>query len=235
MKKIIKSIFAYVVCVFSLVSIFGCSCSKSIDVMYTIKVENETETTKKHKLAGLTILNKKYREPIDTPCYTKNGELIRDAQEVYECYDIEGNKFEKATHNRKEKIELSRGISLDYTETNPNKYVSTKTEAPAEEKYSLIYTFIITNYDTSSIYIKEFDVNTIINGQIKEDGLLKISAQFDCDKLVAMDGNENKKYYKLDKEDELCITVEIKGLLKKHAKKKVEEFNLNIPLVVRYN
>ena len=236
MKKVIKSVSAFVICLCSLISVFGCSCAKAIDVKYTVNIENAVETSKVHKLSGLTIINRKYREPFDTPCYSKNGdkyELIEDAQEVYECYDSVGNKFEKATHNRPEKLELNREVNVTYQSSDRiNSYSSSKIEVPTNSSHSLIYDFKFTNNDSEAIYIKVFDVKTIVDNQLNEEGLLKVSAKFTYGQIVTID---QENYYKLNANDKLLITVQIQGLLKKHAKKGVKELNLNIPLVVRYN
>ena len=236
MKKIIKLVCTFVICMCSLISTLGCSCAKAIDVKYTVSVVNEVETSKIHKLSGLTIVNRKYREAFNTPCYRKNGdkyELIQDAQEIYECYDNVGNKFEKATHNRPEKLELASEINVTYMEpSRANNYSSSKIEVPTNSSHGLIYDFTFTNNDSETIYIKVFDIETIIDNQLKEDGLLKVSAKFTYDQIVLI-GEEN--YYRLDGNDKLLLTVKIQGLQKKHAKKGVKQLNLNIPLIVRYN
>ena len=148
-------------------------------------------------------------------------------------YDSVGNKFEKATHNRPEKLELNREVNVTYQSSDRiNSYSSSKIEVPTNSSHSLIYDFKFTNNDSEAIYIKVFDVKTIVDNQLNEEGLLKVSAKFTYGQIVTID---QENYYKLNANDKLLITVQIQGLLKKHAKKGVKELNLNIPLVVRYN
>lgn len=78
MKKIFKSLCAGLICLVSLVSTAGCSCSKEkIKINYNIEVftadgENGAIT---EKLTVKAILTKKFAEPAGTPCY-KRGEFI---------------------------------------------------------------------------------------------------------------------------------------------------------------
>ena len=72
MYRIFKSLFVSFLFIFTLISNFGCSSSKSVKIKYTVNVikENEEEA-KMHNLGMSVVLNKKFRESIDTPCYEK--------------------------------------------------------------------------------------------------------------------------------------------------------------------
>ena len=234
MKKIFKLMSACIMMVVCLVASSGCSCAKPMNVYYTVNQSNENkENTVKAKIEVRNILNLKYREPADTPCYKKvegSYELIEDARGIYECYDSEGNYFEKATYNRKEKEQLENEFPIRYNQDTVS-YKSSKTAVPKNENYSLIYEFIITNKEETTIYLREITVNDILKDQIKdEDNSLNII------KITLPSGTEvidNKEYYRIDANQKINIIIEIQELTTKDSAKKAKDLNLNIDLVVK--
>ena len=230
MKKIFKFISISLVCVFSLITSFGCSCSKKIDAQYTVDITASDMSVIK-EFDSYTNIFKKFREPADTPCYkkTKDGyELIEKAAEVSKCYDAEGNKFEKATISKADKVLVESEVSL-FTQDSPNTYTSKVRELPSNKNRSFVYYFYFYNGNKNEIYIKTFDVRTIANNQIKDSSLLKVNIVDGENAKTTLNGEE---YYIVGSGDTACIIVEVKGFTKKDVNKGVKTLNLNIPIVI---
>lgn len=233
MKRMFKILCINLVCIFSLIATFGCSCSRVMNVYYEINISNENGEENTSNLSITTIITKKFRAPVNTPCYKKVGdsyELIKDAEGISECYDENGNYFERATYALAEKVELDKEFPVT-TRNNLKTYTSSKYEMPKEEKHSLIYEFKIKNHGTESIFIKEFGIQEIVNGILKEESMSKVVVTMPMSNLIVENENE---YFKIDSDKEIVIKVEVKGLkVKDSSNKKTKDLKLNLPIVIK--
>ena len=106
MKKFFKSLCACLVSVFSLISVYGCSCSKPMDVYYTINLSNEDSSSERATIGVKTTITKKFREPADTPCYEK----------IITTYTFDEG-YTKVTYGNNQEIPVEIGIKNGKTDT----------------------------------------------------------------------------------------------------------------------
>lgn len=289
MKRILKNILLSCICVFTLVMNVGCSCSKPMNITYTVSSgQGDKDTELKSLIAVVATVEKKFREPADTPCYRKMKagknkpafvELI-NTQEKYqcygsdcykkadsgyvvittaeiskciegsikcyekvektyykllekpdgisECYTKDGKYFERATFEAVEKVELSNHRVLS-TKENIKSYNSEKQVVPSEKKYSLIYSFTITNKESTTIYIEALDFQTITNGIIKEKSYSKLEITQPSN-MVFMN---NRYYYQINPNSAIVLKIKIQNLLNTDTINKSKDLNLNIPIIVK--
>lgn len=222
MKKFISKIAVSLVCVFCLITAFGCSCSKKFEVYYSVNVsEGENQSFDENLMVKAEVIQK-FREPANTPCYKKvednKYELIQDASEVSECYTSEGQQFEKATHKLVESKVLSEYFPIyqetDAEKTKPSAYTSESIEFPLD--YSLIYKFTIKNYNDDpwgddegiSLYVKSVSLEELVGKSIKEESLSKVKVTLPSNVVE----REGVSYYEIGAKESIEIIVEIKGL-----------------------
>lgn len=243
MKKFCFKILMSLICVITFIGASGCACSKNIDVYYHAKITNESGENVKKKLEVKVETGIKYRENMNTPCYKKVDdrlELIEDARNVCDCYDKDGNYFEKATFTKAEYEKLDetyimnneyydRGISVES--------ISKKTKLPKKGTYSLYYTITLHNYDAryqtgnlQEYYIKALTKEEILGGLLTEKGLEKI--EFTAPQVEAtFDG---QSYYFLEKQESVVIKIGLKNLTKEDFElTKMKELKLNFDIVIR--
>lgn len=241
MKKILKYLsfsFIFATC---LLSIFGCGCTKPLELKYSINIEGEYfeaiegDTEKPNiKLDIITIITKKFREPGNTPCYKKvedRYELIEDASEVAYCYDVNGNEFEKATILNTDKLELNREVSIfSGKEEKSKSFTSSEIyEVPKDNNHTLIYEFKITNKEAFPVYIKEIIKEEVYNNNLTEGGLEKVTIK-NPESLVAVDAYD---YYLIDPNSTISIIIELKGLTNKDTKNSDKEMTMNLHLLAK--
>ena len=236
MKKFSLKVMMVLICVFSLVTVFGCSCSKPAKVMYAIKVTKSDGSVFDENMEVKALIKKKFREPANTPCYEKidddSYELILDASEVSQCYDANGNKFEKATHNMAEDAKLDERYPIHQrtNEVPVNEAFSSLLEVPSNGQYSLIYIFTIENRSNEMMYIKALTKADILAGVVKEEALDKITVKQDSDISII----NNVEYYAILGDSEFEIKIEIKNLLLEDLDtSKSENLVLNINLEIK--
>ena len=239
MKKILtKSLIAFV-CFICLIANVGCSCAKSASVKYTVTVGKEDNSLFTESLDVKTVIKKKFREPIDTPCYKLEDDeyvLIEDADEVYQCYDKDGNEFEKANYNRDEFAVLAEENPIYRKSSNkpaPNNYESKTQTMP--DKYSLVYEITIQNYniyDESVIYFKLFDESDFFDESVKQELFnekIFVDIEFENTQIF-----EQQEYYALNNREKVKITIEFKNLVTSDLSKESEGIlTFNIPIVIR--
>lgn len=229
MKRIFKFISFSFVNLFLIISMFGCSCSRKMNIYYELKIENENEVVSSLEIE--TTITKKFREAVDTPCYKKVGdkyELIKDASEIYKCYDKDGNYFEKATYDRVDKLELKKEFPVTST-NNVKHYESDKITIPDNADYSLIYKFIIKNTNKEVTYIEKFGIEEILNNVLKDESVSKVTVKTPTDTVVI---NE-KECFLINKNSSISITVELKDLkVKDSLDKRTRDLKLYIPINV---
>lgn len=242
MKKIsLKSMFVFV-CLFSLIVTFGCSCSffsKLAKVSYKVEVTLENSNVFDQKISVSTVIKKKFREPIDTPCYKKVGdgyELILDANEVYQCYDAVGNKFEKATYNREESVVITNAFPIPMDKANQERstsYQSSVMDVPKKE-YSLIYEIEIKNYNSKEvIYVKNIEKEDVFGNSLNAESIGQtVFFKVECDDYKLFD--DDSVYFKLGKNESAKVIIEIKNLKEKELSEESEGvLNFVIPVVIK--
>jgi len=234
MKKIMKLIGLNLVCFICLISVFGCSCSRPMNVFYEIKIKNENlEVTETAKINIKTVITKKFREPADTDCYKKVGdsyELIENSEGVVKCYDVEGNYFEKATASMAEKKVLKEEYPINVN-NNLKEFKSDVSEIPKNKLHSLIFDFVIENTEKDTIYIQTLNLNTILNGMIDDESLSKITLNLPNDNLIVLD---DKEYYEIDSWESITISISFKNLTTKDfVDVRNKKLKLNIPIVFK--
>ena len=307
MKKFFKNLCACLISVFSLISVSGCSCSKPMDVYYTINLSNEDKSQERATIGVKTTITKKFREPAGTPCYEKitttytfdegytkvtygdnqeiaveegtktvdekkvkykliyvNGRayeisddksniidrldktikiginkkrqfkldsfsLLKNSEGVSECYNEKGEYFERATYKKAEKTILATEYPITVANGKTN-FESTKYSVPKETNYSLIYQFDIDNQGTSIVNIKTFNANSILNGQLNEEGLKKVTVSIPTNNIVVIDDVE---YYQLEPQGSITVTIQIKGLIQSDSVEKQSNLNLTFNLIAR--
>lgn len=235
MKKIFKFISLNLMFILCIVSVCGCGCSKPLNINYAVKVEGENI----QYLEIRTVVTKKFREPADTACYekTENGyKLIEDAEEISNCYDKDGNQFEKATYKNFDKVELDRFFPK-IVGSSTKKYTANKNyEVPENEKYSLIFEIEVRNKDVNLdnqteivMFVKELYAKDLFGDQLKEDSLKKVSITYPKE----MQAIEENDYFVLRPNSSITFKIELKGLTNKDTSKKVENITLNFPVILK--
>jgi len=244
MKRFILNICVCFICFVSIIATSACSCSKTIQTYAEVGVsEIDSKQFFDFNFEIKLIVEQKYREPANTACYEKVEDefvLIKDASYISDCYDAEGNYFEKANHKLAEKKVLSEEVIFDL-ETQDigdvENYISQKNEIPEEEKQSLIYRVIVENKDkwfngigNNSFYVKELKAEDILNGLIKESSLDKV--QFTMPEATESIDGESYIYVKANSSIEFI--VELKGLTEDDLElSKGTDLKLNFDLNLR--
>lgn len=288
MKKIVRllSICLVLACC---VVVSGCSCASPMKVSYSISTADGTN------MEVRAIVTKKFREPVDTPCFKKvdggksgyskletseeiqacfNGSIkcykkvkdglfkskyveITDILElnrcedefdcyekadvtyykelkypegISECYNAEGEPFERATYEKAESVELDNRLAV-YPMLNRYMYESSIEQVPSNPNYSLIYTFSVENKDSRKMYIEAIEYNVVTQGIVKESSASKVKLTLPENRVFM----NNKFYYVVEAGSTITIKIEVKNLLTSDsAKKKTKELQLIIPLTVAY-
>lgn len=284
MKRMFRLLSISLVMVCCLVA-SGCSCASPMNVRFNVTTE-ENGGNLKSDISIVATLNKKFREPANTPCYKKmkkgwveldniaeryqcktsdcykkkNGKyeklasneimaciegsitcyekvaqtyykLLEKPEGIYECYDAEGNYFERAIYNRAEKVKLSSETVIS-KKNNKLSYESEITKVPSEKNYSLIYEFEIKNNGSTKKYIEALEYDLITGGIIKESSAHKVKLTLPENRTFSE--NENKYYYVLNGEETITIKIEVKYLLTSDINKKgIKDITLNIPIVLK--
>ncbi len=245
MNKILKKISACLVAIVCVLGCFGCSCERQLSVKYSAKVERENsfENFSDQLLVG-ALVEKKFREPANTPCYEKvDGEmvLVKDAN-VRTCYDETGkNKFERATIGYVEKVELERNVMISTVNGKDQRSFTSK-GTKTSEKYSLIYTIEIRNNESSkSIYIKKdkLTIESIFGDQLKQEAIDngKVSMYIENQSSVT----EEDGYYNLKSTHSLTynnsyivLVITVKNVTNKDLKdSRNKTLNLNLDVIVK--
>lgn len=244
MTKLLKKLSIFFVAVMCMISCFGCSCARRLSIKYTVQVSNEDGTEEfKHDLGATMKVEKKFREPANTPCYKKVGdtyELVEDSS-VSVCYDSTGEKkFERVTVGKIEKLELENNSVINtHNGKDIRNYESSYTKIPDNELYSLIYTFELVNMSKDDkIYIQEVGLSKegILGEKLKEDSLEnKVEytiegANVDADtKYYYLDG-----YGKSGSYQKMKITIVLKYLTNKDsADTRNKNLNLKFNIVIK--
>ena len=235
MKKIMKFICFSLMFVISLSVVFGCGCSKPLNVSYSINLINEdANDTETKNIEIRTIVDKKFREPANTACYQKvedKYELIPNAEGVSICYDKDGNKFEKATYKNVDKLELDRVFPM-LENSGISSYTSKKSyELPENQQHSIIFEFEVRNRQGDDLFIKEFTAKDLFGDQLNESGLKKVTITAPK-KMYGEQGNESD-YYLLEEDSEITFKIELKGLTNKDTKKNVKDVTFNLALILK--
>lgn len=236
MKKYFKKIVALCVCLFSIVSVCGCSCSRPASVNYKITVSEDTKA-----LQIRALVEEKYREPAGTPCYKKekdgNGQdkyVLVTESGVSECYTNTGEKFERATYKLVDKKTLDEKYPIN-RDRSEIEYTSSTQKALENEKYSLIYTFEISSFskDEKVIYFEAITAESILGYQVKEDSLEKITITYPTEWYKKNNANgEAKDCMKVDNDTTVVIKIEIKNLVNSDLTSKGNlQLNLNLNIV----
>ena len=286
MKKMFKILTICTMFVCCLIT-SGCSCAKPMNISYTVKVTKSSGDDLEANIDVFATLTKKFREPIDTPCYKKMekgyieltviseryqcytsdcykkvgrkeyekmtkddlevsrciaGEfkcyeyventyykLLKNPEGISECYDADGNYFERATYDLAEKVEVEKSTKVISTTNDKFSYNSNSNTIPNNKNYSYIYDFRIKNNENQTMYIEALDFGTIIGENIKEESAKKI-------KITQPSNIEfiyNKFYYVIDAKSEITVTIEIKNLLTSDTKEKTKDLNMNILITVK--
>lgn len=235
MKKLMKNISICLMTILCVCACFGCSCEKRLKIRYTASVakENEFDDLQNIKLYMESYVEKKYREPASTPCYTKEGTLVtKDG--VSNCYTIDGVPFEKATAGKleKTKVEEQRMIAVGYENNEQKDFKSDYITMPNNKNYSMIYKFKIINRGNSTIYLTEecLSEEKILGGVFKEE--VKQSGKLNFDGVkgskVTLDG---KTYYALGSGSEISVSITLKDLTNKDlidSRNKTLDINFNL-------
>ena len=95
MKRVLRKILLSCVCLFTLMINVGCACSKPMVISFTVTSGQGNKDSELTSLIGvIATVEKKFREPANTPCYRKMSagkkgsayvELI-NTKEKYQCY-----------------------------------------------------------------------------------------------------------------------------------------------------
>lgn len=221
MKKILLSL----ICIFCLFSTSGCFCAKPAKIYYVVNVENHENFDYQIKVEVQRI----YRAPIDAACYEKvNDELqlIPNAGAISDCYDAEGNYFEKATNALAEKTDLEKPFNVTnyFIENKKSTYTSSKREIPDNSDHSIVYTVKIENRDDAKFYIKAIDVDSILGGMIKEEAMERVKVT-----LPTVDTTiNNERYYLVNKNKTIEFSVQLRDLTTKDLEiSKIGEIKLD--------
>jgi len=289
MKKNFKLLFVSFICM-SFLIITGCSCSSPMSVKYSVTSSESSGSNKLSMVMVDVITNKKFREPLETPCYrkmkaNKKGyvelKLTEEIQECFEgkdcyikdedgkykkityavdftacqdkekkcyqyigegvtyyrliedkdtagttssCYDADGNYFEKATHDKTDRVEIEKDHAIH---ANSKSFDSTSQKIPSNKNYSLEYVVEIKNNNTESIYVKAWDLTTLTSGVIKDKKSNKIKLTLPANKIFM----DNVYYYEIKSGEKLNLVIELKYVLTSDAVKKgTKEITLNFPI-----
>lgn len=239
MKKLLKRMSILLVAVLCMISCFGCSCEQRLKVKYVVNASRENESDEfVDKVAMTAVVEKKYREPANTPCYKKVDdrlELVKDSS-IAKCLDIEGNEFERVTVGTVEKQRIERNTVLNTNSGDLKSFESSPIKMPNNEHYSLIYTFNFVNMSNRKMYIQKqgLTLDGILNDQLKEETVQnKVTYTITGAKS---DGDAN--YYYLNgyennggSYDEFTIVITVKNLTNKDSsdsRNKTLKLNLNV-------
>lgn len=244
MKKFLSKIIVSFVCLLSVMLSAGCSCSKRAEVYYDINIKSEDGSNLTQKLEVIVTVEKKFREPSDTPCYKKVDDeyvLIEDASGIYKCYTAEGEFFEKATHNRDEKEKIHEKVLMTNEVSDKGIEINAKSKTfavPDKKQYSLIYTVSIRNFSawyqssggSEDYYVKAIDETVLLGNMVKDKAIDKVKVtlpQIDA----TIGGNS---YYLVEDGETITFVVEIKDLNKKDLElPKKGELKLDFDLVFK--
>lgn len=188
--------------------------SEGISKCYTEDLkEFERETYKLPEKKELSVYYPVYIEnskPVVTveTCYDANGEVIIDAELGTDCYSKNNEPFILGDH-------------YSYTSNGFN--------VPKEKKHSLIYRFEITNKESSTIFIKAFDINQLTNGGLKEESYEKVTYTLPAN-VSEINGSQ---YFEIKKNETVVVEIELKGLTTKDLfSKKSKNLTINLPIVI---
>ncbi len=233
MNKLLKKLSICFVAVMCVISCFGCSCEQRLKVKYIASATREnTDAEFTDKIAMVALVEKKFREPANTPCYKRvDGELelVKDAS-VSKCLDAEGNEFERVTVGKVEKIELEKKGILNTTSDDLKSYESSSIKMPNNEYYSLIYTFSLVNMSDKKMYIQKYALSLegILNGQLKEESV-KNKVTYS---ITGAKSDGDASYYYLDGyNSNITIVITLKNLTNKDSsdsRNKTLKLNLNV-------
>lgn len=244
MKKFLSKILISLVCVFSVIFSTGCSCTKRAEIYYDINIKSEDGSNLTQKLEVIVTVEKKFREPKDTPCYKKVEDeyvLIEDASGIYKCYTEEGKYFEKATYNREEKETIHEKVLMTNDITDKGKEVNAKSKTfavPDKKQYSLVYTISIRNFSSwyqsaggrEDYYVKAIDETVLLGNMVKDKAIDKVKITLP-EINTTIDGNS---YYLVEDGETIKLKVEIKDLNNKDLElPKKGELKLDFDLVFR--
>lgn len=251
MKKVWKIVSFSLLMAICLVSSFGCSCSKSLTMNFNIVFSNEDQTlTTMVEMKSKMIVYKKFREPADSACYEKidgNLVLIKDATGISNCYDKDGNAFEKAIYNNTDKktintqvINLEEKIDNINKDKNEEEKIKTLTqsvsdlEIPDEDNFGLLFEIEFESYELKDVYIADFDIYDLFGDIINENSINKVKMNYPDSYQI-----EDKVYYKIPgvsyfgSTNTLKFVIEIKGLNKEDLKVSENEITINLPIVLK--
>ena len=115
MKKAFKLLSVSLVLLCCIVT-SGCSCAKPMNITYKVTAMQGDKNELSSNVVVNVVLNKKFREPIDTPCYKKmkKGYVELDTIAMrYQCYDKDCYKKVDGKHTlmSKDTVEVSKCIS----------------------------------------------------------------------------------------------------------------------------
>lgn len=230
MKKFLLSL----ICIFSLFSASGCFCSKPAQIYYVINASNYENLD--YRI--MVDVERVYRAPIDAACYKKvedELQLIPNAGTISDCYDAEGNYFEKATNALAERtnIEDTVIVSNEFVKHGNSEYISNKREIPDNSEHSIVYTIKIESLNTSftkkekKFYVKAITVDSILGGMIKEDAMDRVEVTLPSNLTTI----NNEKYYFVDKGESIEFSVKLRNLTNKDLEiSKIGEVKLSFNL-----
>jgi len=164
MKKFFKTVCVSILCIFSLLVNFGCSCSKTMKAAYEINISNEDGSDTKPLLHINSKVTRKLRASKNTPCYKKveaGYSQLTTNEEIKKCYN--SDCYKKVGKKSYELITENSDIIACYE--NGNCY-----EKVEETYYKLIESkeAVSECYDAEGHYF-ERATNTLVEEEILED------------------------------------------------------------------
>lgn len=156
-------------------------------------------------------------------CYENVSEeyykLIEVPEGISECYNENGEKFERETYNKKEKQKLSTINAVKYNDDVFN-YESEYEKLPTQKTYSYLYEFVIKNNGEENVKINKITYEQIVKDALVEKSQGKVIVKTSAEEEIILCKNEI-----------YTVTVEVKFLTKDDIASDItKDLELNIPV-----